>query len=178
MGENGFEELLSSVLNNKELMTKISSITDESEGLESTLPKIIATLSPVLDNLKSAGTLEGDVKTTPTDSVIDKDDKISESIDGVVLNTDVEINESGDDKVVKSTSSDIKTDTSSTNQSGGLGILSFLEKGKFLSLLSESISKNSKLLTALKPYLRKERTDVIDSILKMAQVANLLKLVK
>ncbi|MBQ8146473.1 MAG: hypothetical protein IJ039_06775 [Clostridia bacterium] len=44
--------------------------------------------------------------------------------------------------------------------------------------LQEKISKNSKLLIALKPYLSKERCDIVDSIIKMAQVADLMKLVK
>ena len=44
--------------------------------------------------------------------------------------------------------------------------------------ISEKISKNSKLLVALKPYLSKERADTLDSVLKMAQIADLMKLVK
>ena len=44
--------------------------------------------------------------------------------------------------------------------------------------ITETISKNSKLLVALKPYLSKERSDIIDSIVKMAQVADLMKHVK
>ena len=44
--------------------------------------------------------------------------------------------------------------------------------------LQEKITKNSKLLIALKPYLSKERCDIVDSIIKMAQVADLMKLVK
>lgn len=57
------------------------------------------------------------------------------------------------------------------------------EKSSIASLvpvarLQEKISKNSKLLIALKPYLSKERCDIVDSIVKMAQVADLMKLVK
>ena len=44
--------------------------------------------------------------------------------------------------------------------------------------LQEKITKNSKLLIALKPYLSKERCDIVDSIIKMAQVADLMKLIK
>lgn len=44
--------------------------------------------------------------------------------------------------------------------------------------LCQKINKNSKLLIALKPYLSKERCDIVDSIVKMAQVANLLSLTK
>ena len=47
-----------------------------------------------------------------------------------------------------------------------------------IARLSEKINKNSALLLALKPYLKKERRDIIDSVVKMAQVANLMKLAK
>ncbi len=44
--------------------------------------------------------------------------------------------------------------------------------------IGEKITKNSKLLLALKPYLSKNRCDVVDSIVKMAQIADLMKLIK
>lgn len=44
--------------------------------------------------------------------------------------------------------------------------------------ISKKISKNSHLLMALKPYLSKERCDIVDSIVKMAQVADLLSITK
>ena len=47
-----------------------------------------------------------------------------------------------------------------------------------ISKLQDKISKNSKLLIALKPYLSKERCNIVDSIIKMSQVADLMKLVK
>lgn len=44
--------------------------------------------------------------------------------------------------------------------------------------ITNTISKNSKLLIALKPYLSKDRSDIVDSIVKMAQVADLMKQIK
>ena len=44
--------------------------------------------------------------------------------------------------------------------------------------ICDKINKNSSLLMALKPYLSKERCDLIDSIVKMARVANLLSVTK
>lgn len=44
--------------------------------------------------------------------------------------------------------------------------------------LSEKITKNSKLLIALKPYLSRERCEIIDTVVKFAQVGDLMKLVK
>lgn len=44
--------------------------------------------------------------------------------------------------------------------------------------LGEKITKNSKLLLALKPYLSQERCEIIDTVVKIAQVGDLMKLVK
>lgn len=57
----------------------------------------------------------------------------------------------------------------------------FLLDGKansFLSTLSKSISKNSSLLIALKPYLSKNRCEIIDTVIKISQLSNIMNLVK
>lgn len=47
-----------------------------------------------------------------------------------------------------------------------------------LGKIGEKITKNAKLLIALKPYLSPERSDIIDTVVKIAQVGDLMKLVK
>lgn len=47
-----------------------------------------------------------------------------------------------------------------------------------IAKIGEKITKNSKLLMALKPYLCKERCEIIDAVVKLAQVTDLMKLVK
>ena len=47
-----------------------------------------------------------------------------------------------------------------------------------IAKLGEKIAKNSKLLIALKPYLSAERCEIIDTVIKIAQVGDLMKLVK
>ena len=46
----------------------------------------------------------------------------------------------------------------------------------FINSISNSISKNSDLLLALKPYLSKERGQIIDGMVKLSQIADALKL--
>ncbi len=66
---------------------------------------------------------------------------------------------------------DEKTDTSpEKNAFGDLGIP--------VAKIGEKIAKNSKLLLALKPYLSHERSEIIDTIVKLAQVTDLMKLMK
>ena len=66
-----------------------------------------------------------------------------------------------------------KSDTSPENSSATEGLLSLP-----ILKITEQIKKNSALLSALKPYLRKARSDMIDNVLKMAQVADLMRLIK
>ena len=47
-----------------------------------------------------------------------------------------------------------------------------------ISSLSKSISKNSSLLIALKPYLNKNRCDMIDTVVKVSKLANVMNLAK
>ena len=70
------------------------------------------------------------------------------------------------------------TDTSSAQSSETKVEPSSVKLPSGLNKISEKVAKNSKLLMALKPYLNKERGDVIDNIVKMAQVANLMSNVK
>ena len=46
----------------------------------------------------------------------------------------------------------------------------------FINSISNTISKNSELLIALKPYLSKERCQIINSVIKLSQIADTLKL--
>lgn len=46
----------------------------------------------------------------------------------------------------------------------------------FINSISNSISKNSDLLLALKPYLSKERGQIIDGMIKLSHIADTLKL--
>ena len=85
--------------------------------------------------------------------------------------------EIGENATVSDNGNQEKTDTPPTKlQDSG----DFSQNPLSLPLLkiSNSISKNSSLLCALKPYLSKERADVIDSILKIAQVTELMKLAR
>lgn len=48
----------------------------------------------------------------------------------------------------------------------------------FLHSFTKSISKNSAFLLALKPYLSKERKDIIDSVVRISQLASIMNLAK
>ena len=126
MAENTLEEMLKKIVDNPDVMSKVSSIAEKSRdrGLESTLPEIIDAIAPQVS--KSA-----EEKCEKTDTSPTKSEKIDTSL---------------------------PTET--------------------IRKLGEKISNNSSLLLALKPYLSKERGDMIDNIVKMAQIADLMKLAR
>ena len=65
---------------------------------------------------------------------------------------------------------EIKDDADIIESSGKPNSLSFINS------LSNSISKNAGLLLALKPYLSKERCQMIDGVVKISQITDTLKL--
>ena len=50
-------------------------------------------------------------------------------------------------------------------------------KDSFIESFGKSITKNSALLIALKPYLSKERCQMIDGILRISQLTDIIKLI-
>ena len=48
----------------------------------------------------------------------------------------------------------------------------------FLGSFANSISKNSDFLLALKPYLNKERKDIIDNVVRISRLASIMNLAK
>ncbi|MBQ8840578.1 MAG: hypothetical protein IJ004_04595 [Clostridia bacterium] len=132
MIEGSFEEMLSSVTSNKELMSKISQIVDNKNGeISDTLPDVLALLSKHIDK---------------------KDDGEQNNLQSVKSKTD-----SDDREAISS------------------GIL---DNGmvKLISSLCKEISKSSKLLLAIKPYLSKGRQDTISTILKLSSLSSVLNL--
>lgn len=132
MIEGSFEEMLSSVTSNKELMSKISQIVDNKNGeISDTLPDVLALLSKHIDK---------------------KDDGEQNDL------------QSGESK----TDSDDREAISSGILDNGMV--------KLISSLCKEISKSSKLLLAIKPYLSKGRQDTISTILKLSSLSSVLNL--
>lgn len=139
MNENNFEDILSSVMSNEDLMSKISDIvkSNKSGDVTNSLPDVIAALSPVINGNKK-------------DDSENKDEQSFES-------------------KIKSESE--KSNTAETFLKSGI------DSGNILSLLANS-GRSSKLLLALKPYVSKERKEMIDTIVRVSQIADIIKTVR
>ena len=70
---------------------------------------------------------------------------------------------------------EISTEENKNNLSNNSGI-DKSSKLSFMNSLSHSISKNSELLLALKPYLSKERSQMIDGVVKISKITDTLNL--
>lgn len=125
MSEKSFEEMLSSVTNNPDLMKKISQLVENNKNgeISDTLPDVLSLLS---SHIKG---------TDDENKPIVDEEKIAKEEDTPDLN------------VVKMVGS-----------------------------LSKEISKSTKLLLAIKPYLSQGRQDMIGNILKLSSLSNVLNL--
>ena len=134
MAENSFEDIISKISSNPELINKISSAVKNEDG------DMGASLSSVVEILSESEDIKSAVKG-------ESSDKENEPI----LDTSLSISEK------------------SENKTGIEGILfSFCR----------TISKNSPLLLALKPYLCKEKCDMIDNVIKISRLAGIVNLAK
>lgn len=126
MSEKSFEEMLSSVTTNPELMGKISQLVEKNKNgeISDTLPDVLSLLSSHMNKDEASD-----------EEPAFKEDK-PESDENVA-----------DINVVKMVGS-----------------------------LSKEISKSSKLLLAIKPYLSKGRQDMIGNILKLSSLSSVLNL--
>ena len=130
MAENSFEDIISKIGSNPELLNKISSaIKDSDQDMGAALSSVIGILSDS-NELKD---VEGKAEKEP------------------ILDTSLDI---------------LPKNESKTGIEGVL--LSFCQ----------IITKNSPLLIALKPYLCKEKCDMIDNIVKLSRLAGIINLAK
>lgn len=67
-----------------------------------------------------------------------------------------------------------ETEHNSTEENTSNGVSNALSLG---ASFGKSITKNKALLIALKPYLSKGRCDMIDSVIKLSQIADVMKLI-
>jgi hypothetical protein len=122
MSEKSFEEMLSSVTTNPEIMNKISELVDKNKNgeISDTLPDVLSLLSSYMKNENKS-----------EEQPVNAEEKI----------------ENGDLNVIKMVGS-----------------------------LSNEISKSSKLLLAIKPYLSQGRQEMIGNILKLSSLSSVLNL--
>ncbi len=173
MSENNFEGILSSVMSNPELISKISQIAKSTPGSDMSriLPEIMSLISNQGKNNKDnviyqEGEIQ-DTKNSESEPAFNESDSTSEN--------DTASDDFSDllSKIIYTSSN--KSDNSNSNAGGKL-----LNDGttNMIYGISRSISKNEPLLCALKPYLSKERQDIIDSIVRLSKIANLMKLAR
>lgn len=123
---DNLESILSSVMNNEDLINKIKDTVKKQNHDSSSLNEVISLITPIFNQTNENSTASS--------------------------------TESKDTNSTKNT--EYKNNTFS-----------------FVNSISHSVSKNSGLLLALKPYLREERCKIIDSVIKISQITDALNLI-
>ncbi len=124
--DKNIEGVLSSVMGNDDLMSKIKEIVKSNNGdATSSLSEVISAIAPEVQKSENSNTSKG-----------------------IFTESETKSNEQQNDSL-----------------------------NSFISSFSHTISKNAPLLIALKPYLSKERCQIIESIVKISQIADVLKLI-
>ena len=123
---------------------------------------IESVLSSVMGNEELMNKIRDAVKGKENDSASALGDVIS--LIAPTLNADKDSSD-----VFENDKKDNKSDVGNISLKNG-------EMGSFLSSFSDTISKNTNLLVALKPYLSKERCQMIDSVVKISKLSEALKL--
>lgn len=131
--ENSIDSILSSVMENEDLMSKIRDTVKRKNGdTASSLEDVISLIAPALNTDKNESANQEN-----TDTGQGKNENHSEA-------SNINLREK--------------------------------EISSFLSSFSHTISRNTGLLIALKPYLCKERCQMIDSVVKISKLTEALKL--
>ena len=121
-----------------------------------------------LGNILSSVMKDDNLMNKIKDTVKKQEGNSSSSLEEVISMLSSKLSDSNVDdnkSVDETTETDSKNDITTQNN---LNLLAHT--------LSRSVSKNSALLLALKPYLSKERCHVIDSVIKISQIADTFNL--
>ena len=166
MSENNFEGILSSIMSDPELISKISQIAKSTPGsdMSQILPEIMSLISNRGKNEKN------DVIYQENENDNSKSADSRPTINEVSANNE-------NDKASEDLSDLFSKKSDNSNQNTGIGALGDSTANMIFGI-SRSISKNEPLLCALKPYLSKERQEIIDSIVRLSKIANLMKLAR
>lgn len=124
-------------------------------------------LSNILSSVMKDENLMNKIK----DTVKNHNDDSSSSLEDVISILSSKLSDSGDNDNKSSDEKAEKKEIDSKND-----IITQNNLNLLAHTLSRSVSKNSALLLALKPYLSKERCQVIDSVIKISQIADTFNL--
>lgn len=163
MGENNLSDIISSLAANKDFASMVERVK-ESGDLGSILGEVASLLGTEVEN--------GDAK---SENGAQTEDSVQER-----STSDIGENRQASGAESKDTDNEVEAAgllLGEKGESGG-GFDTGSLLGGFLPLFARSITENSALLLALKPYLNKKRCELIDSIIKISKIASLVSLAK
>ena len=166
MSENNLSDIISSLAANKDFASMVERVKESGD------------ISSIFGEVASLLGTDGENGGAKSENVTQVKDSVQETS---VADTDEHAQETGEES--KDTDNEahaagllLGKESESGGGGSGFDIGSLL--GGLLPLFARSITENSALLLALKPYLNKKRCELIDSIIKISKLAGIVSLAK
>lgn len=170
MSENNLSDIISSLAANKDFASMVERVK-ESGDISSILGEVASLLGTDGEN----GGAKSENSGAKSENITQLEDSLQERSTEDTKNNTQEIGAESED-----TDSEAKKAGELLGKTGGKG--DEFDTGSLLSgilpIFARSITENSALLLALKPYLSKKRCELIDSIIKISKLASIVSLAK
>ncbi|MBO5378850.1 MAG: hypothetical protein J6A90_00835 [Clostridia bacterium] len=170
MSENNLSDIISSLAANKDFASMVERVK-ESGDISSIFGEVASLLGTDGENSGAKSENSG----AKSENITQSEDSLQETSTEDTINNTQEIGAESED-----TDSEAQKAGVVLGKTGGKG--DEFDTGSLLSgilpLFARSITENSALLLALKPYLSKKRCELIDSIIKISKLASIVSLAK
>lgn len=166
MSENNLSDIISSLAANKEFSSIVERVR-ESGDISSIFGEVASLLGTDGENGGAKSENVTQVKDSVQETSVADTDENAQETGGESKDTDNEVQAAG-----------LLLGKESEGDGGGGGFDTGSLLGGLLPLFARSITENSALLLALKPYLNKKRCELIDSIIKISKLAGIVSLAK
>lgn len=167
MSENNLSDIISSLAANKDFANMVERVKESGD------------ISSIFGEVASLLGTDGNTED------ITKDENVTQVKDSVQETSVADADENAQETGGESKNTDNEAQTAglllgkeSESGGGGSGFDTGSLLGGLLPLFARSITENSALLLALKPYLNKKRCELIDSIIKISKLAGIVSLAK
>ena len=163
MSENNLSDIISSLAANKDFASMVERVKESGD------------ISSIFGEVASLLGTDGENGGAKSENITQLEDSLQEGSTEDTKNNTQEIGAESED-----TDSEAQKAGALLGKTGGKGdefdTGSLL--GGLLPIFARSITENSALLLALKPYLSKKRCELIDSIIKISKLASIVSLAK
>lgn len=175
MSENNLSDIISSLAANKDFASIVERVKESGD-----ISSIFGEVASLLGTDGENGGAKSENGGAKSENITQLEDSLQERSTEDTKNNTQEIGAESEDTDSEDADSESQKAGELLGKTGGKG--DEFDTGSLLSgilpLFARSITENSALLLALKPYLSKKRCELIDSIIKISKLASIVSLAK